>query len=78
MQDPEHLYATFDQLPPGELKSHIANQLLTSYRVKENLSEEQIERLKGFEADKPQYPNMSERLREAFEKVNEIIKEETE
>lgn len=78
MQDPELLFETFDQLQPGGLKSHIANELLTGYRVEESLSEAQLEQLKGFEPDKPQFPNMSERLREAFEKVNEIIEEEAE
>ena len=77
--DPELLLETFDQLPSGELKSHIANQLLKSVNLEENLSKEQIERLKGFESEDPQFPtHMSDRLREAFEKVNEIIEEETE
>lgn len=77
-RDPELLFNTFIELPAGELKNHIADELKTSFNVEEYLSEAQIEQLKESVPESRSLPNMSDRLREAFEKVNEIIKEEAE
>ncbi len=77
-RDPELLFNTFSELPAGELKNHIADELKTSFNVEEYLSEAQIEQLNESVPESRSLPNMSDRLREAFEKVNEIIKEEAE